>query len=170
MRKVILFIANSLDGFIARADGGFDWLFTDNDYGMRKFYGSIDAVMMGRKTYGMMLGFGESSYRGKKNYVFSRKSGSSTDENVEFVSGDVKSFVESLKRQPGKDIWLVGGFGLAETFWREHLIDEIILSVHPIILGSGIPLFRKADEQIDLELLKSKAFKSGLVQLHYRVK
>ncbi len=100
MPKIKLFIANSLDGFIARPNGGVDWLFTDGDYGMTEFYNSIDTVLIGHKTYELMLRFGESSYKGKKNYVFSRSRGNVKDRNVQYVSGNIRDFVEPLQIYP----------------------------------------------------------------------
>jgi dihydrofolate reductase len=169
MRKVKLFIANSLDGFIARPDGSFDWLFTDGDYGMTDFFKSVDTALIGRKTYDLMLSFGgeHSSYKGMKNYVFSRSPKKSKDKNVQFVSGDIRNFIESLKQKRGKDMWLVGGGELTESFLRERLIDEFILTVHPIILGAGIPLFHGESQQTDLKLIDCKTYESGIVQVHY---
>ncbi len=171
MRKVKLFIANSLDGFIARPDGGIDWLFMDADYGMTEFHKSIDSILFGRKTYDAALSLGGApSYKGIKNYVFSRTLKNSADKNFEFVSGDIRTFVESLKRSKGKDIWLMGGGELIESFMNERLIDEFILTVHPIILGEGLPLFRGSHRQTDLKLLDCKTYESGIVQLSYSLK
>ena len=163
MRKVRLFIASSLDGYIAREDGSVDWLFSDADYGYSECYGSIDAVVMGRKTYEKSLEFEEYPFRGKKAYVFSR---SAKKKGVEFVS-DVVGFMKKLVRSKGKDIWLVGGSEIVSTFLNEGLIDEIILSVHPVILGRGIPLFKNVWKEVWLKLQKSLSFDSGLVQIHY---
>ncbi len=169
MRKVILFIANSLDGFVARPDGGFDWLFTDGDYGMRDFFKSVDTALVGRKTYDLMAGQ-KSTNTGMKGYVFSRSPQKSKDKHVEFVSGDIRNFILALKEQPGKDIWLVGGGELMASFLQKRLIDEFILTVHPIILGAGIPLFRGESQQIDLQLLACQTYESGIVQLRYGLK
>jgi dihydrofolate reductase len=171
MRKVKLFIANSLDGFIARADGGIDWLFMDADYGMAEFHKSIDTILFGRKTYDVALSLGGApSYKGIKNYVFARTLKNSADKNFEFVSGDIRSFIESLKQSKGKDIWLMGGGELIESFINERLIDEFILTVHPIILGEGVPLFRGLRQQTDLKLIACKTYESGIVQVSYGLK
>ena len=171
MRKVKLFVANSLDNFIARPDGGVDWLFTDGDYGMRAFFKSVDTALMGRKTYDWALAHGGSPdvFKGMTQYVFSRarRGRGKTPEGVRFVSGDVRSFVETLRRADGKDIWLMGGGELTESFLRERLIDEFILTVHPTLLGAGLPLFRGEYPQTELKLLKCKTYKTGLVQLSY---
>ena len=163
MRKATLFIASSLDGYIAREDGSVDWLFSDADYGYSEFYGSIDTVVMGRKTYEKSLEFEERPFRGKKVYVFSR---SVKEKGVEFVS-DVVGFMKKLVRSKGKDIWLVGGSEIVSIFLNEGLIDEIILSIHPVILGRGVPLFKNVQKEVWLKMQKSVSFDSGLVQIHY---
>lgn len=168
MRRVTLFIATSLDGFIARSDGGIDWLFSDGDYGYAAFYETIDTVVMGRKTYELALTFGPPYvYQGKTNYVFSRSKAGTKDENTRFVAEDTKRFVDSLRKQSSKDIWLVGGAELVRDFLAHDLIDEFVISIHPIALGSGIPLFPVPGRELPLTLKNSISFESGLVQLHY---
>ena len=143
-----MFIASSLDGFIAREDGSIDWLFTDDDYGYQEFYESVDAVIMGRKTFekGLELGGGINPTKDKKNYVFSRNQqslgGMEKDDEVEFVGKDVRKFVEQLVDSSGKDIWLVGGSEIISILLKADLLHDIILSIHPKILGKGIPLLR----------------------------
>lgn len=167
MRKVKLFIATSLDGHIARADGRIDWLFHDADYGYAAFYDSIDAVVMGRRTYDDVLGLGPYPYADKAGYVFSHSRPASAAEHVEFVSGPPGELVARLRETAGKDIWLVGGAGLAASFLDDDLVDEFILSVHPIVLGSGIPLFPRQGREVALTLRGATSFESGLVQLRY---
>jgi dihydrofolate reductase len=164
MRKIVLFIASSFDLFIARRDGSVDWLFTDADYGYSKFYKSVDTVLVGRKTFDLALSLGE-RFAGKRCIVFSRNG--RKNGNAEFVSDPV-AFTKSLLKTPGKDIWLVGGGEIVSIFLNAGLIHEIILSIHPIVLGSGIPLFKGLRREIRLRLVKSEKFKSGLVQLHYK--
>jgi len=166
-RKVTLFIASSLDGFIARKDGGIDWLFTDGDYGYGDFYDSIDTVLMGRKTYELARKLGE-RFVGKTCYVFSRQKRRASEKNVRFVSNP-KRFVKALVNGPGKGIFLEGGGETISLLLNAGLIDEIVLSIHPILLGNGIPLFRNVKSQTKLELLKSKPYDSGIVQSKYRV-
>jgi dihydrofolate reductase len=168
MRKLVLFIACSLDGYIARENGDVDWLFTDQDYGYAEFLSGIDTVLMGRKTYEQVLTFGEYPYKGIEGYVFSRTRGNVKDENAAFVSGDVADFVQDLKRRPGKAIWLVGGAQLVAECVKHDLVDEFIISVHPVILGRGVPLFLPGLPEQKLELFGSERFSSGLVQLSYR--
>lgn len=173
MRKVKLFIANSLDNYIARPDGAVDWLFTDGDYGMSDFFQSVDAALLGRKTYDVALTLGkggEAAFRGMKYYVFSRTPSKSKNKNVQFVSDNIGKFVEQLKQAKGKDIWLMGGGELTASFLNENLLDELVLTVHPVLLGSGIPLFPGQHRQIDLRLVQSRSYESGIVQLHYCLK
>jgi dihydrofolate reductase len=168
MRKVVLFIATSMDGFIARTNGGIDWLFSDADYGYKVFFDSIDTVVMGRKTYELSLSFGPPYvYQGKKSYVYSRDKAGSRDENAEYIAGNPEDLIGRLRAQAGRDIWLVGGAELVRDFLAKDLIDEFIISIHPIILGAGIPLFPVQGRELSLQLIKSISFESGLVQLHY---
>ena len=186
MRKVKYFVANSLDGFIARPDGAVDWLFMDGtDYGMVQFFRSIDAILLGRKTYELALGQSKKGQRkgkskkargkrafgaGMSSYVFSRTLQSAPDEDVKIISENAGEFVRHLKREAGKDIWLMGGGSLARSLFAEGVVDEISLAVHPVLLGSGIPLFPEIGKQIDLELTECKTHPNGIVQVAYRVK
>ena len=123
---------------------------------------------MGRKTNDQLLTFGD--YSGKEVFVVSRSRTGERDENVTFVGPEIVGIVRSLKADEGTGIWLVGGSQLVRLFIAEHLIDEIIISVHPIILGSGIPLFIIHDDETQLVFAGCKSFNSGLVQLKYNVK
>ncbi|MBS3096129.1 dihydrofolate reductase [Candidatus Woesearchaeota archaeon] len=161
MRKIILFIASSLDGFIARIDQSIDWLFMDNDYGYKEFYKSIDTVLVGNKTYQKSKEFEEYPFKDKKVFVFTR-SKNLKDENVDFVY-DVANFSKKLIKQSGKNIWLVGGGEIVKIFLDNYLLDEIIISVHP-----RTPLF-VGTKETKLELTNHKIFENGLVQLHYKV-
>ena len=167
MRKLVLFIATSLDGYIARSSGDINWLFSDQDYGYAEFFARIDTVVMGRKTYEQSLGFGEYPYKGKRGFVFSRTP-RAPDQNVIFVAADPAAFASELKRRPGKDIWLVGGAQLVAECMKHGLVDEYIISVHPAVLGGGLPLFLPGFPEQKLEFIRSESFTSGLVQLSYR--
>jgi dihydrofolate reductase len=168
MRKIILFIASSLDGFIADKDGKVDWLFTNGDYGYQKFFDSVDTLLMGKRTYDQVLGFGEWPWHGKKCYVFTRKRRPKSDSNVTFVDNPVH-FTKGLLNESGKDIWLIGGSQISSLLLNAGLIHEIIISIHPVILGNGIPLFENIDKLKRLKLTKSQPFKSGLIQLSYKI-
>jgi dihydrofolate reductase len=180
MRKVKYFVANSLDNYIARKDGGVDWLFMDGtDYGMDEFFGSIDAVLLGRKTYEFALSQNPRPKKkskkakndsGMKSYVFSQTLKDLGDEDAILVSENAGEFVRSLKKESGRDIWLMGGGGLVASLLAENVVDEIGLNIHPVLLGSGIPLFPEFGKQLNLELLACKAHKNGCVQVTYHVK
>ena len=172
-RKVILFIAMSLDGYIAREDGDLEWLSVvddpPQDYGYNDFLNSVDTVIMGRKSYQKVLSFGiDFPHKNKTCYVFS-KTLSGADENVTFVNGNIFDFILELKNAPGKDIYLDGGSEIISEILKHNLIDTYIISVIPILIGNGIPLFKKGGDQIPLKLIKSTSFKSGLVQLEYQI-
>lgn len=181
MRKVKYFVANSLDNFIARRDGSVDWLFMDGDYGMREFFASVDAVLIGRKTYEFALAQSPKPKRKKatgkrsaraaiESYIFSRTLDATQHEDVEIVSENAGEFVRQLKQAAGKDIWLMGGGELAASLFAENLVAEISLNIHPVLLGSGIALFPEFGRQLDLQLLDCKAHKNGCVQVTYTVK
>jgi dihydrofolate reductase len=178
MRKVVYSLTNSLDNFIARADGGYDWILMDDEV-MSEFpriYASFDTILMGRKTYDFALlqnpepGQEMMSYMGMKTYVFSRTMKESSNAGVKIVSDDAGEFVRNLKNESGKDIWLFGGGILAASLLRERLVDEIKVAIQPVLLGSGIPLFPDSGLQVDLQLLECKSYKSGIVGLTYGVK
>ena len=172
-RKIVLYIAISLDGFIARKNGAVDWLVghgdVDNsDNGYDVFYNTIDTVVIGRTTYEQIineLSPNKWVYEGKKCYVAtSRKS--ETDNRVEFVSDDISGRIMRIKEEQGKDIWLVGGGKLIEPFIKENLIDKYIVTIIPTILGDGIPLFLNNNPEIKLSLVKTKTL-NGIVELTY---
>ena len=167
MRKIIVYIATSLDGFIARENGDVDWLPENTASGYEEFYKTIDTVVMGKKTYEQVLTFGEYPYKDKKSYVFTRNNDHTGDENSEFVS-DVDKFVKDTLSNSGKNIWLVGGAEIISPFLNRGFIDEIILSIFPVVLGKGITLFKNIQKEINLELIKTTDY-DKLVELHYRV-
>jgi len=172
MRKVTFGGANSLDDFFARKDDSVDWLLWGEEVSSisAKFWKTVDTVVMGRRTYEAALRLGTTSYPGVKNYVCSRTLKESPDEKVEIIATDAAEFVRQLKNQEGKDICVMGGGLLAKSLFEANLIDEIGLNIHPVLLGSGIPLFHEMSHQIDLELLECKPFKNGCVFVSYRVK
>jgi len=168
MRKIKLFIASSMDGYIAKEDGSVNWLPENTDSGYDQFYNSIDTVLMGKKTYEQILTFGKFPYKDKTSYVFTRNPNQKKkDENVEFVS-KVEEFTNKLISSSGKDIWLVGGSDIASTFLNNKFVDELILSVIPLVLGKGIPLFKNIKEEIKLELIKTTEY-TKLIELSYKV-
>lgn len=172
MRKVTFGVANSLDNYIARTDDAVDWLTWTPEVSeiSSQFWKTIDTVVMGRRTYDAARKLGTSSYPGVKNIVFSRTLKESPDPNVEVVADDAVEYLRALKAQDGKGICVMGGGLLAQSLLEADLIDEIGVNIHPVLLGSGIPLFGKLRRQIDLELAESKVLKNGCVYLLYRVK
>ena len=172
MRKVTFGGANSLDNFIARKDDVVDWLQWDKEVNsmMKEFWKTIDTVVMGRRTYEVAMKMGTPAYPRMKNYVFSRTITKSADKRIEFVSEDAAEFVRKIKNQLGKVICVMGGGILARSLFEAHLIDEIGFNIHPVLLGSGIPLFHEMKFQIDLDLLDCKQLKNGCVIVSYRVK
>ena len=174
MRKVKFSIANSLDNYIAREDGAIDWILGGDEAAsaMTEFWKNIDAVVIGRKTYEPVLKSGSPfpTFPGVKNYVLSRTLKESSDKNVEIIREDAVEFIRKLKTQEGKDIFVMGGGSLAKPLFEANLIDEFGVSIHPMLLGSGIPLFHEIGHQIDLELIECKSFANGCVSISYRVK
>ncbi|MBK7410342.1 MAG: dihydrofolate reductase [Saprospirales bacterium] len=168
MRKLSLYIATSLDNYIAREDGSVDWLFsaTGEDYGYHAFLAGVDTILMGAKTYEFILNHGgDYPYPDQENYVFTRNKERPADPNVEFVTDHISEFVGRLKKQPGKTIWLVGGGQINTLMLNAGLIDEIILFIQPTVLGSGIPLFGGKGKTTAFELRSSKAYPSGMIEL-----
>ena len=171
MRKVILGVAVSLDGFIEGPNGEYDWCFTDQDYGMSDFYKRIDAMFIGRKSHELMLGLGDDAIPGfpkLTEYVFSTTL-TTVKAGALLINENVEEEVRRIKKEPGKDIWLFGGASLTASLLRLGLIDECWLSVHPIILGSGKPLFSDVKNRIPLTLIDTKTYSTGLVSLTYKL-
>lgn len=171
MRKVILYIATSLDGYIACEDGDISWLsmveVPGEDYGYGEFIKTVDTVIMGRKTYDKILSFGiEFPHRDKECYVITRQQ-KPPDGSITFYNGDMSELIKKLKEKGGKDIFIDGGAQVVNELMRLDLIDEYIISVIPVFLGSGIRLFESGRPQMSLQLMSSKHFSSGLVQISY---
>jgi len=174
MRKVTFGGANSLDNFIARPDHRADWIMWSDEAAavMADYWKTIDTVLMGRKTYEVSLGSGQGyhGYPGVNFFVFSRTLRERTDGRLTVLSRDVVEFTRELKQHEGKDICVMGGGELARPLFEAKLIDELGFCVHPMLLGSGIPLFHSMSRQIDLQLTECRAFKNGCVLLKYRIK
>jgi len=184
MRKVTVGLATSLDNYIARKDGGADWLRWSDEIAeiSAKFMKTVDAILIGRKTYEVLLKSGQVSYPGGTNYVFSRSSRNRSsllrkiaaikqpDANVQVVDENAASFLRKLKKSKGKGIVVFGGGALAKSLFEADLIDEIVLNIHPVLLGSGIPLFHHMRRQIDLEFVSCRPLKEGGLIITYRVK
>lgn len=170
-RQVILYIAMSVDGYIAKDSDNLDFLSVvdspGEDYGYSDFQQNVDTLIWGRKTYDKVLSFGiDFPHRDKKCYVLSRtKTGS--DENVEFYNGSVKDLIADLRRQEGKHIYCDGGGDVVFELLNHSLIDRMIISVIPHLVGNGVRLFRDGRPEQRLTFRRSITFPSGLVQLWY---
>ena len=166
MRKVVLGLAVSLDGFIEGPNGEYDWCFTDQDYGLTDFFKSINSIFMGRKSYDVANTTAETNpWKGMTTYLFTNTIDKAPSNDVKLVRS--MDEVAGILRQPGKDIWLFGGAELTTVFINAGLIDELWLSIHPILLGSGKPLFQNINGRKQLKLVESKTYDSGLVSLKY---
>jgi dihydrofolate reductase len=171
MRKIILNVAVSLDGLIEGPNGEYDWCLTDQDYGFTTLFKRVDTTFMGRKTYELAQAVNKDNNYGFpkfKEYVFSTTL-DTVKEGATLIKDNVKEEVEKIKKEKGKDIWLFGGAGLTASLMNMGLIDELSLAVHPIVLGSGKPLFKNINRRIQLRLLDTKTYSSGLVSLAYDI-
>jgi dihydrofolate reductase len=169
MRKVVLGLGISLDGYIARPDGSVDFLFMPKDYSMGPFFKTIDAALMGRKTYevGLRMSGGKFSTYGLAAYVFTGSLPPGERDGIIFTSDSPTKIVDSLRKHNGKNIWLMGGGELARDFLKEDLVDELYLGVVPVLIGEGLPLFPPGFPQRDFKLLENKTYSRGLISLKY---
>lgn len=178
-RKIIVYIATSADGYIARPDGDVEWLNRRPrtvDYGMREFYSTIDTILLGRKTYDWSLNYFERVGKTRRlfdtkvaNYVFSRKPPKRAAAGVAFVSEPVKTFAQRLRATPGKHIWMMGGGELIASFLDAGEIDEFDIHVIPVFIGEGIPLLAPRHRDVPLRLRSSRKYPDGVVRLRYEV-
>jgi dihydrofolate reductase len=173
MRKIILGLGISLDGYIARPNGEVDFLFMPKDYSMAPFFATIDTAIMGRKTLdaALKMGGGSSpSGGGMATYVFSRSKPPGERDGLTFVNESPAAFVRRLRKRKGKskDIWLMGGGELAREFLKADLVDELYLGVVPVLLGEGIPLFPSGFPQRNFALVENKTFSKGMIALNYK--
>lgn len=170
--KIILYIAMSLDGYIAKNDGSVGWLEKiagNGEVGYLDFYKTIDTIIMGRKTYDQVLSFGEWGYKGKKTYVLTSDPSYSTGSTeIKFKNENISSLVAELKQESNSNIWLLGGAETVNKFLEKGLIDEYRIAVAPIILGEGIRLFDANVEEL-LDLTKITQY-DEIVELTYKTK
>lgn len=173
MRKIKLYIAASIDGYIARPDGDLDWLTEypnpeKTDYGYNEFYDSVETIIMGGRTYHSILAMDVKwSYEGKTVYVVTRTPGNDT-EHIKFISDNIIETITSLKSAPGKDIWLVGGGELTAMLLNNGLVDEMIITIIPTVLGGGISLFQQSI-QSEWDVIQLLKFNNGVIQTTYKI-
>jgi dihydrofolate reductase len=178
-RKIVVYVATSADGYIARPNGDVEWLNRrprNVDYGMRAFYRTIDTILLGRKTYDWAMKYVKKHHvkggmfdRKVANYVFSHKPPKKAAEGVEFVSQPVKAFARRLRKTPGKHIWMMGGGELIASFLDAGEIDEFDIHVIPTFIGKGIPLIAPRHRDVALHLRSVRKFPDGSVRLRYDV-
>lgn len=178
MRKIILDLAVTLDGYIEGPSGEIDWCILDDDMEFEKFIESVDTILYGRVSYDTWGNYqpGEDAsdsekdiwkaIHSKNKIVFTSQI--RKDNNVAYINSDIAKSVEEIKAKDGKDIWLYGGAKLIETFVDQKLIDIYRLSIHPVALGNGKPLFENLKQRLNVELLSVNKFRSGVVQLIYK--
>ena len=172
MRKVVIYIATSLDGYIARANGDIDWLSVVErpgvDYGYEGFIETVDTIIVGRKTYDKVLSMGiKYPPNDKQCYIITRQV-KAQEGNIIFYNENIAELINRLKSQNGKNIFCDGGAEIVNILMKNDLIDEYIISTIPVLLGNGIRLFDDFRKKSELKLLSSRSFASGLVQNHYR--
>jgi dihydrofolate reductase len=179
VRKIVVCIAVSADGYIARPDGDIEWLnrIPDaGDYGMNEFYASIDTILWGRKTYDIALAFQKKGVVSQafdpkmKHHVFSRRPPKRHPVEVEFVRGPVRNFMARIRAKAGKNVWVMGGAGLIGSLLDMGAIDELDMHVMPVMIGKGIPLAMPKRRDVRLELVGSHSYTNGMVRLHYAVR
>ncbi|CZR02526.1 dihydrofolate reductase family protein [Trichococcus ilyis] len=170
-RNVKVYIAVSLDGYIAHSDGNLDWLESvarpDEDYGYAAFIKTIDTVIMGRKTYEKVLSFGGGFPHAERDCYVLTRTERAPDGQVHFYSGPIEGLLDQIRRKPGKDIFIDGGSEAIDLFRKKGLIDSYTVSLIPILLGEGISLFKESQKELPLKLVDAATFDSGLVQLTY---
>lgn len=173
MRTVILYITASLDGYIADESGGVGWLVGDpsTDYGYAELLGRVDTLVMGSSTYltSLALPGGTDAFEGRRVFVYTSGDDLPDHPGVAFVRQPAPPHLAGLKEAEGGDIWLLGGGRFATNMLAAGLIDEVRIFVQPIVLGGGVPLWRRLGEPIALALVEAKAWPGGLAELRYRV-
>lgn len=173
MRKTILYMATSIDGFIAQNDGSVAWLETDpnidlGEHNFETFMSRVDAILMGRTSYNQTLSFGDWAFGMHETYVFAANDFVTTTQNTTVVTRDCADFVGMLKRQKGKDIWCFGGGTLNHFLLENDLIDEMMIFVQPVVLGAGISLFGNKPLPIkQFDRAQVSALGGGFTMLHY---
>ena len=172
MRKIVLGLGISLDGYIARPDGTLDFLFMPKDYSMAPFFATVDTAIMGRKTLDAALKMRGGDFSGSSmaTYVFSRSLPAGKRDGVIFTHQSPTALVRQLRKSKGKSIWLMGGGELARDFLKADLVDELYIGMVPVLIGEGIPLFPPGFPQREFSLVENKTYSKGLIALKYKRK
>ncbi len=180
-RKILLDLAVTLDGFIEGKNGEIDWCIMEEEMNFKGFLDRIDTIFFGRRSYEAFIAYHPEesineedlmlleTTKNKEHYVFSRTL-KEDPASCKIISDNLADEVDAIRRRSGKDIWLYGGSDLITTFMNLHLVDELRLSVHPVLLGEGKPLFIDLKERAELELIKTNTYPSGVIQLIYHFK
>jgi dihydrofolate reductase len=171
-RKVVLYIAMSLDGYIAKPNDDLGFLSIveqeGQDYGYEEFIKTVDAVILGRKTYEKVISMGFGFPHINKVAYINTRTPRPAIGSVKFYTGELKSLIEKLKSENGKNIFCDGGAEIVNELLKQDLIDELIISIIPILVGEGTKLFKDGRPEQKLELISVKSFGKGLTQLHYK--
>lgn len=172
-RKVSVYIATSVDGYIATENDSLDWLFRsepEGDAGYGEFYDTVDSVIMGRRTYDWVMEQveGKYPYEDKESYIYTSRLEKSTSD-ITFTSEKPSTLIDRIKKVDGGTIWVVGGGALINEFLQNNLIDEFIISIAPALIGKGIPLFKNSEMEHNLELTDVRRY-GQFAQLHYSIK
>ncbi|MDD2287416.1 MAG: dihydrofolate reductase family protein [Lascolabacillus sp.] len=174
IRKIKLYIASSIDGYIASLDGSLDWLSNhpitpELNYGYDKFFESVNTVIMGGKTYRDILNMDVIyPYESKMSYIITRNQINSSKENIHFITDNIIGTISNLKKEQRKDIWLVGGGELISILLNNDLIDEMIITYIPTLLGEGVPLFPKSKKESNWKLINSQSYDNGVLTIEYQ--
>jgi dihydrofolate reductase len=170
MRRIRYLVASSLDGYIAGPNGEADWITQDPEVDFKAMFAQFDTLLIGRHTYEAMVRFGQSSMPGMKLAVFSHTLRAVDHADVEIVANDISGYIESLRRKPGKDLWLFGGGSLFRSFLEANLVDAVEVAVIPTLLGEGIPLLPSFGRRTRLKLVGERVYSAtGIVSLQYSI-
>jgi dihydrofolate reductase len=172
VRKLIAYLATSADGFIARPDGDVSWLDRprpDDDYGMPAFLRSVDTIVMGRRTWEAGQKLGGAIVEGKRNIVLSRTLPSYGCPGAMVENVEPAAFAERLRSERGRNVWLMGGAEVFGTFLQADALDELIIHIVPVLIGTGISLVGPNARQTELALRSTRRFADGVVRLHYEI-